>query len=143
MTKTAAGRRAVNLLMPAMEVLKAHAFSAAAEVFQKTRTLARWTGDGPIRKKMWVPAMKKAGVRYRRPYQTRHTYLSMMLSAGEHPMWVAKPMGHTDWRIIARVYGKWMPSADLDAGGKAKTLWTSSSGASISPTIQGRKAKND
>ncbi|WP_234790175.1 Arm DNA-binding domain-containing protein [Pseudomonas amygdali] len=95
-TKTAAGRRAVKLLRPAMEALKAqktHTFLNDAEVFQNPRTLERWAGDGPIRKTMWVPAMKKAGVRYRRPYQTRHTYASMMLSAGEHPMWVAKQLG--------------------------------------------------
>ncbi len=88
-TKTAAGRRSVKLLRPAMEALKAqkaHTFLSDAEVFQNPRTLERWAGDGPICKTMWVPAMKKAGVRYRRPYQTRHTYASMMLSAGEHPM---------------------------------------------------------
>lgn len=122
-TKTAAGRRCVKLLRPAMEALKdqkAHTFLADAEVFQNPRTLERWAGDGPIRKTMWVPAMKKAGVRYRRPYQTRHTYASMMLSAGEHPMWVAKQMGHSDWTMIARVYGRWMPHADDTAGGKAE-----------------------
>lgn len=63
--------------------------------------------------------MKKAGVRYRRPYQTRHTYASMILSAGEHPMWVAKQMGHSDWTMIAMVYGRWMPTVNDDAGGKA------------------------
>lgn len=121
-TKTAAGRRSVKLLRPAMEALKAqktHTFLADAEVFQNPRTLDRWAGDGPIRKTMWVPAMKKAGIRYRRPYQTRHTYASMMLSAGEHPMWVAKQMGHTDWTMIARVYGRWMPTVDYNAGNKA------------------------
>lgn len=126
-TKTAAGRRSVKLLRLALEALKAqkaHTFLADTEVFQNPRTLERWAGDGPIRKTMWVPAMKKAGVRYRRPYQTRHTYASMMLSAGEHPMWVAKQMGHTDWTMIARVYGRWMPSADLDAGGKAEVMWS-------------------
>ncbi|KTB77190.1 integrase [Pseudomonas syringae ICMP 13102] len=125
-TKTAAGRRAVKLLRPAIEALKAqkaHTFLADAEVFQNPRTLERWTGDGPIRKTMWMPAMKKAGVRYRRPYQTRHTYASMMLSAGEHPMWVAKQMGHTDWTMIARVYGRWMPHASEVAGSKAVNLW--------------------
>lgn len=125
-TKTAAGRRSVKLLRPAMEALKAqkaHTFLADAEVFQNPRTLERWTGDGPIRKTMWVLAMKKAGVRYRRPYQTRHTYASMMLSAGEHPMWVAKQMGHSDWTMIARVYGRWMPAADDLAGSRAETLW--------------------
>lgn len=127
-TKTAAGRRSVKLLKPAMEALKAqkeHTFLADAEVFQNPRTLERWAGDGPIWKTMWVPAMKKAGVRYRRPYQTRHIYASMMLSAGEHPMWVAKQMGHTDWTMIARVYGRWMPSADLSAGSRAEQKWCS------------------
>lgn len=51
----------------------------------------------------------------------------MMLSAGEHPMWVAKQMGHTDRTMIARVYGRWMPSADLNAGEKAENLWSKES----------------
>jgi integrase len=53
----------------------------------------------------------------------RHTFASMMLSAGEHPMWVAQQMGHKDWAMIIRVYGRWMPSADLAAGGKAVDLF--------------------
>ncbi|WP_455913816.1 Arm DNA-binding domain-containing protein [Pseudomonas syringae] len=125
-TKTAAGRRSVKLLRPALEALqaqKAFTFLADAEVFQNPRTLQRWAGDGPIRKTTWVPAMKKAGVRYRRPYQTRHTYASMMLSAGEHPMWVAKQMGHTDWTMIARIYGRWMPSTDTEAGSRAEAVF--------------------
>ena len=71
--------------------------------------------------------MKKAGVRYRRPYQTRHTYASMMLSAGEHPIWVAKQMGHSDWTMIAQDYGKWMPAADIDAGSRAELMWKDNS----------------
>lgn len=129
-TKTAAGRRSVKLLRPAMEALKAqkeYTFLADKEVFQNPRTLERWAGDQPIRKTMWHPAMKKAGVRYRRPYQTRHTYASMMLSAGEHPMWVAKQMGHSDWTMIARVYGRWMPTADDTAGKKAEAAFSSRS----------------
>ncbi len=47
----------------------------------------------------------------------------MMLSAGEHPMWVAKQMGHSDWTMIARVYGRWMPYWDDIAGTKAVSQW--------------------
>ena len=142
--KTSAGRRSVKLLKPAMDALKAqkeHTFLADAEVFQNPRTLERWTGDGPVRKTMWVPAMKKAGVRYRRPYQTRHTYASMMLSAGEHPMWVAKQMGHKDWTMIARVYGRWMPHADSDAGQKAERLFLSNAAKQNASTF--KKIEND
>lgn len=122
-TKTTSGRRSIKLLAPAMEALKAQkafTFLADAEIFQNPRTLERWAGDQPIRKTMWAHALKRSGVRYRRPYQTRHTYASMMLSAGEHPMWVAQQMGHKDWTMIARIYGRWMPAADTDAGGRAE-----------------------
>src|SRR5438874_4124793 len=73
---------------------------------------------------MWIPALKKAGVRYRKPYQTRHTYASMMLMAGENPMWVAKQMGHTDWSLTAKRYSRWIPSDMPDAGQKAVKLWS-------------------
>jgi len=39
-------------------------------------------------------------------------------------MWVVKQMGHSDWTMIARVYGRWMPSADAAAGSKAECLWS-------------------
>lgn len=120
--KTAAGRRDVKLLPPALEALEAqkqHTWLKGQEIFQNPRTGERWAGDQPIRKTMWQPALKRGGVRYRFPYQTRHTYASMMLSAGEHPMWVASQMGHADWTMIARVYGRWMPEADPNAGDKA------------------------
>jgi len=138
MTKTSAGRRSVKLLRPALEALKAQkaqTFLADQEIFQNPRMLERWAGDQPIQKTMWMPAMKKSGVRYRRPYQTRHTYASMMLSAAEHPMWVVKQMGHTDWRMIARAYGRWMPSAPDDAGTKAELAF--SKGHSIETSLDG------
>lgn len=52
--------------------------------------------------------MKKAGVCYRNPYQTRHTYASMMLSGGENIMWLPSQMGHVDTEMVMRTYGKWI-----------------------------------
>lgn len=136
-TKTKSGRRTVRLLAPALEALtrqKAHTFLADGRVFHNPRTGEPWFGDGPIRKTLWIPALKKAGVRYRYPYQTRHTFASMMLSAGEHPMWVAQQMGHSDWTMIARVYGKWMPSADTHAGEKAVALFAGDAPGNVRAT---------
>lgn len=133
-TKTTSGRRSIKLLAPAMEALKAQkafTFLADTEVFQNPRTLERWAGDQPIRKTMWAHVLKRSGVRYRRPYQTRHTYASMMLSAGEHPMWVAQQMGHKDWTMIARIYGRWMPDADTNSGARAVNLWGEAFGAAM------------
>jgi integrase len=126
-TKTASGTREVKLLPPALASItsqKAFTWLNGEEIFQNPRTEERWTGDQPIRKTLWAHALKRAGVRYRRPYQTRHTYASMMLSAGESPLWVAKQMGHGDWTMIARVYGKWIPEADLEAGNKAVEVFS-------------------
>lgn len=126
--KTKAGRREVKLLGPALAALqaqKAHTWVGAepnGEVFRNPGTNERWSSSQAVQK-IWVTALKRASVRYRRPYQMRHTFASMMLSAGEHPMWVAQQMGHKDWAMIIRVYGKWMPSADPDAGGKAVDLF--------------------
>ena len=142
-TKTLSGKRRIKLLAPALEALisqKAHTFLAGNEVFQNPRTLERWKGDQPIRKTMWAHAVKKAGVRYRRPYQTRHTYASMMLSAGEHPMWVAEQMGHSDWTMIARVYGRWMPSTDNSSGAKAVSMWDRENLTLSAPKVLTEKA---
>lgn len=124
--KTASGRRTVKLLKPARDALllqKEKTFLAGGLVFCHPLTGKPWRSADEIRSVVWRPAVKKAGVRYRRPYQTRHTYASMMLSAGEHPMWVANQMGHKDWTMIAKVYGRWMPSADTDAGSRAERLF--------------------
>lgn len=126
-TKTVSGSRTVRLLGPAMAALKdqkQYTALAGEYVFHNPRTNEPWEGDGPIRKTLWQPAVRRAKVRYRRPYQTRHTYASMMLSAGEHPMWVAQQMGHADWTMIARIYGRWMPDAAPDAGRKAEAMFS-------------------
>jgi integrase len=121
----------VKLLGPALEALQAqklHTFMKGGVVFENPRTGETWTGDQPIRRGVWVPVMRKAGVRYRRPYQTRPTYASMMLSAGESPMWVAQQMGHSDWTMIARICGRWIPEDAPDAGQKAVKIFGQNAG---------------
>lgn len=130
-TKTSSSTRIVKLLGPAREALKdqkQYTLLAGKFVFHNPRTDEPWTGDAPIRKTMWAPALRRAKVLYRRPYQTRHTYASMMLSAGEHPMWVASQMGHADWGMIRRIYGRWMPDASPDAGNKAEARFAGEDG---------------
>lgn len=126
-TKTEAGEREVKLLGPALEALTAQkpfTYLAGNEVFQNPRTGERWAGDQPIRKTLWQHALKRAGVRYRRPYQTRHTYASMMLMAGEHVMWVSAQLGHKDWAFTARTYSRFMPDDMPEAGNKAESKWS-------------------
>ena len=53
-----------------------------------------------------------------------HMPASMMLSAGENPVWMASQMGHRDWSMIIRVDGRWIPEGDPQAGEKAVQAWT-------------------
>jgi len=37
-------------------------------------------------------------------------------------MWVAQQMGHKDWSMVIRVYGRWIPEVAQNTGGKIKAL---------------------
>ncbi len=120
--KTDAGYRWIDLLPPAREALvaqKIHTFIKGDEVFQDPRYQERWAGDQPIREKIWKPALKKAGVRYRYPYQLRHTFATMMLNGGESIRWISKQLGHVSWTFTARTYTRFMPKEFQNAGNKA------------------------
>lgn len=58
---------------------------------------------------IWEPAMKRAGLRYRKAYQSRHTYACWLLSAGANPAFIASQMGHASAQMVYSVYGAWMP----------------------------------
>jgi len=125
-TKTDAGDRDVWLnerALQALERQRAHTLLKGNEIFQNTRTGERWTGDAPIRLGVWAKALKKAKVRYRYPYQIRHTRISNLLMAGENPMWVATQVGHTDWAFTARTYSRFIPDNAPDAGSKEQEAY--------------------
>lgn len=110
--------RWVDLLEPARAALEAQfAFSGSAGqwVFPNPHTGQRWANDSKITKR-WRRALAAAGVRYRRPYQCRHTYASTLLSAGEPVLYVAAQMGHKDWSMLVKVYGRWIPQVDRQLG---------------------------
>ena len=60
----------------------------------------------------WKHLLKTAKVRYRNPYQTRHTYASQLLSGGENPLFVAQQMGHKTTEMIMHHYGRWVEQGD-------------------------------
>lgn len=108
--KTDAAIRKIDMRQGAFEALteqKAHTLLAGGQVFHDSRYSKAWASDQPI-KKRWIIVLKKAGVRYRNPYQTRHTFASTLLSAGENALYVAKQMGHRDTEMITRNYGRWI-----------------------------------
>lgn len=118
-TKTAAGTREVMLwplALAALNAQKEHTFIEGKRVFYNPRTNSPWETDQQIRKTLWTHILKKAGVRYRNPYQTRHTFASTLLSRGENIWWLSQQMGHVDVEMIMRNYGKWIPDSSKKNG---------------------------
>lgn len=68
--------------------------------------------------KDWNSAMEGARVRYRRPYNCRHTRASLGLSAGQTPAWLANQLGH-DMRTFFAKYATYI-GGDTDAMEMAK-----------------------
>ena len=118
--KTDAGARVVALSPPALDALraqKAHTFLTGDRVFHNPGTGEAWRSDRAVRVR-FKTLLQRAGVRYRYPYQMRHTFASIALSAGENVMWVSKQMGHRDTVITLKTYSRWIPSVVPDAGAK-------------------------
>lgn len=96
--------------MAALQAQKAHTFmdrSAGGWVFLDPKTRQRWVDDWTPREMYWRPALKRQGIRYRSPYETRHTYATMMLMAGVTPAYAARQLGHTV-EMFLRTYSRWI-----------------------------------
>lgn len=61
-------------------------------------------------REVWARVMEKSGLMYRRMYETRHTFASWALAAGESPHWVARTLGHVNTSMIYKTYGRYIPN---------------------------------
>lgn len=59
-------------------------------------------------------AIKRAGIRRRNPYHTRHTFACWLLSAGATPSFIASQMGHENAQMVYEVYGMWIDEMNGD-----------------------------
>ena len=76
-------------------------------IFRAPKTGERWGDDSTPRKRYWMPTLKKLGTRYRGPYNTRHTYATIMLMSGATPGYAAKQLGHSV-EMFLRIYSRWL-----------------------------------
>lgn len=108
--KTDLGIRNIDLRVLALGALvaqKRHTETQGGLVFINQGTGEAWTGDKQVRER-WRRILKIAEVRYRRPYQTRHTFASSLLMLGVSALYVAAQLGHTDTTMVTKTYGKWI-----------------------------------
>lgn len=119
-TKTSKTRM-VDLNSRALAALmrqKPRTYLAGKHVFLNPRTGEHYTSEKQFNEQTWKPALKALGLRYRRPYNTRHTYATMMLMAGLKPAYCAKQLGHSI-EMFLTTYAKWM-DGDRNAAEQAQ-----------------------
>ncbi|PTB94100.1 hypothetical protein C9974_06165 [Marinobacter sp. B9-2] len=68
----------------------------------------------------WGKLLPQAKVRHRVAYQTRHTYACWSLIAHGNIAFIAKQMGHKDYSMLVKVYGRWM---DSESENDAEFIW--------------------
>ncbi len=121
--KTAGSVRDVDCLPPVLEALRAQKAQQAAVRLKAGQGVAEPGHDyvftGPeggllnvnnLRDHAWYVTLKKAELRRRTMYQTRHTFASNALAAGEAPSWVAAQLGHTTPEMLFTVYARFIPN---------------------------------
>ena len=74
-------------------------------------------------REVWMRVMKKTDLKYRRIYETRHTFASWALAAGESPEWVARTLGHVDTSMVYRTYGRYIPNLTRKDGSAFEKQW--------------------
>ncbi|HED2472023.1 TPA: DUF3596 domain-containing protein [Enterobacter mori] len=138
--KTESGVRTINLTQPAIEALKSqmqftrmkeqHEIVVHLREYGKQRTdLCTFvfnpnvSGRYPSKSICYIPGsiasswnhlLKRAGIRHRKAYESRHTFACWALSAGANPSFIANQMGHTNAQMVFNVYGKWMSEQNGD-----------------------------
>jgi len=71
-------------------------------------------GDASYFRRQWRTVLKKAGVRYRKLYNTRHTFITAMLNSRQFSiLQIAQMVGHASPRMIMTVYAGYVESEHL------------------------------
>jgi integrase len=120
--KTPASVRDVACLAPVTAAFKAQRVQQAAARIKAGRGMPEpgrdyiFTGrDGgllnvPYIRQIWYDTLRRAELRRRTMYQTRHSFASNALAAGEDPSWIARQLGHTSTEMLFKVYGRFIPN---------------------------------
>lgn len=115
-TKTKSSKRYIDCLPFVVDALREQ------KLLTKGKKHIFLTKDGSrmnpdhFRNVVWIPTLEKAELAYRPPMQTRHTFATMMISAGEDIGWVKNMLGHSSLQMIFQNYYSWVPRKGRNDG---------------------------
>lgn len=99
--------------LAALQRQRQHTFLADGAVFHDPRKGEAWPDEKNFKKRCWAPTLKRLGMRWRPPYNTRHTYATAMLMVGMRPAFAARQMGHSV-EVFHSTYARWLDGAHDD-----------------------------
>jgi len=102
---------------------KLHTFMAGKAIFHNPVTGKAWSDDKQQREKYFAPALKALGLRGRDAYQCRHTYATLLLTAGVHVGYISKQLGHTTIKTTLDRYARFLPDAYAAETEKANAVF--------------------
>lgn len=129
--KTPKSRRALKMcdtLLEAFKRIKArhlHTGEAVDSSFVFTGDSGLPLDTHFVGKKLWYPTLKKAGLKRRRPYETRHTAAVLHIAAHENPLYVSQMLGHSDTRLLFEIYAPYVANASRSDGSAFSELMKS------------------
>lgn len=128
------GRRLVDCsyapeIFRVLERIREREGHADAEDFVFVDSKGRPLSQEWLNKRVWKQTLKRAGIQERGQYCIRDTFITLSLSAGEDPGWVARVCG-TSEQMIFRHYRNWIPGLQTGAGRKISAALSSAIGPS-------------
>jgi integrase len=100
--------------LAALERAKLHSFMRGEQIFLNPVTHQPHGWDSTLRDGYWNPCLKRLGIRRRVPYNTRHTFATVLLMAGVNPAYIAKQLGHANAKMLFERYAQWIEDAADD-----------------------------
>ncbi len=106
--KTKKSNRDIDILPPVHEALLNQKKLTGKGKYVFRDASGRLLTTDHARRVIWAPALEKAGIGYRPMLQTRHTFATMMIDAGEDLGWVQRMLGHSSLQMIYTRYYSWV-----------------------------------
>lgn len=108
--KTIGSYRDVDMLPPVRAALEEQRKIAGGSALVFPNRFGKHINLRNLRRRVWYPALAKAGLRHRDLYNIRHTFATHALASGEDPGWVARMLGHTTLTMLMTRYYRYVPN---------------------------------
>jgi integrase len=125
-------------IFSALTRLKERAVSIGPDDFVFTNPAGQPLSQERLHDRVWTSTLVRAGIPRRGQYCIRDTFITLALSSGEDPGWVAQVCG-TSEEMIFRHYRRWIPGLRPGAGERISAILRSvdprpSRSASLKPS---------